>query len=170
MRFFFFLVKISLESKEYFDHIVKNCIFLWSQVYSQNLDQIVLNLALISRADYPQQGLSLWGSRGLSLISPRLLITGESPGHKGTSVHFPILCQGRSNIFRPFFLSLDHSYRLTNHLKTFFFQRVPRQGVEPQSKQFPYQLQQFILDVWTLKPNQQNQTKPELTSWESHSK
>ena len=33
------------------------------------------------------------GSRGLSLISPRLLITGRSPGHKGTSVHFPILCQ-----------------------------------------------------------------------------
>ena len=57
------------------------------------LDQIVLNLALITKADWSQQGISLWGSRGLSLISPRLLIIGRSPGHKGTSVHFPMLCQ-----------------------------------------------------------------------------
>ena len=48
----------------------------------------MLKLALITRAVRSQQGLSLWGSRGLSLISPRLLITGGSPGHKGISVHF----------------------------------------------------------------------------------
>ena len=79
----------------------------------------MFNLALITRVDWSQQGLSLWGSRGLSLISPWLLIIGTSPGLKETSVHFPILCQYRSNIFRPFFLSLDHSYRLTSHLKNF---------------------------------------------------
>ena len=70
-------------------------------------------------ADWSQQGLSLWGSRGLSLISPKLLITGGRPGHKGTSVHFPIINQWRSIIFRPFFLSLENSYRLTSHLKNF---------------------------------------------------
>ena len=35
----------------------------------------MLNLVLITRADWSQQGLSLWGNRGLRLISPRLLIT-----------------------------------------------------------------------------------------------
>ena len=84
----------------------------------------MFNLALITRVDWSQQGLSLWGSRGLSLISPWLLIIGTSPGLKETSVHFPILCQYRSNIFRPFFLSLDHSYRLTSHLKN-FLKRFP---------------------------------------------
>ena len=88
-----FVFLVSLECKEYCDYIVKNHIFLWSQFYSQNLNQLVLNLALITRADWSQQGSSLWRSRGLSLVRPRLLITGGSPGHKGSSGHFPILCQ-----------------------------------------------------------------------------
>ena len=85
---------LPLESKDC-DHIVKNCICVcvWPQFYSQILDQMLLNLALIIKADWSQQGTSFWGSRGLSLISPRLLNIGRSPGHKGASAHFPMLCQ-----------------------------------------------------------------------------
>ena len=92
-RDFYFSSSFLWNLKNIVTTLSKTVFFLSPQFYSQNLDQIVLNLALTTRADWSQQGLSLWGSRGLSLISPRLLITGGSPGHKGTSVHFPILCQ-----------------------------------------------------------------------------
>ena len=111
----------------------------------------MVKLALRTRAGWSQQGLFLWGIGGLSLISLSLLIIEESPGHKGTSV------LSRVNIDLIFFLSLDHSCRLTGHWNI-LFQGLPRWGVETWRKCFSFYLEQctrcLCAQTKPIKPNQ----------------
>ena len=58
-------------------------------------------------------------------------------------------------------MSLDHSYRLTSHLKK-FPKGFPGGVWKLKSEKFTYYLEQFVPDVCALKLKEQNQTEAEF--------
>ena len=81
----------------------------------------MLNLALISRADWSQQGFSLEEVRVLVWSAPGCWLQEEVLDIRELQSIFLSYVNKDLIFFRPFFLSLDHSYRLTHQIFFFFF-------------------------------------------------